>query len=46
MIGEGYMFAQIEREKGKLDIEFANASAAKYPPLASSRAQPFLNCVE
>src|SRR5207247_3038071 len=27
------LFAQIEREKGKLDIVFANAGAAKFAPL-------------
>ena len=27
------LFAQIKREKGKLDIVFANAGAAKYAPL-------------
>jgi len=27
------LFAQIEREKGKLDIVFANAGAAKYAPI-------------
>jgi NAD(P)-dependent dehydrogenase (short-subunit alcohol dehydrogenase family) len=27
------LFARIEREKGKLDIVFANAGAAKYAPL-------------
>src|ERR1700730_9326584 len=27
------LFAQIKREKGKLDIVFANAGAAKYSPL-------------
>jgi NAD(P)-dependent dehydrogenase (short-subunit alcohol dehydrogenase family) len=29
------LFAQIKREKGKLDIVFANAGAAKYAPLGS-----------
>src|SRR6267154_1023826 len=27
------LFAQVEREKGKLDIVFANAGVAKYAPL-------------
>jgi len=27
------LFAQIEREKGKLDIVFANAGAAQYAPI-------------
>ena len=27
------LFAQIEREKGKLDIEFANAGVVRYAPL-------------
>ncbi|HEY3011188.1 MAG TPA: hypothetical protein VGJ36_00480 [Gemmatimonadales bacterium] len=27
------LFAQIEREKGRLDIVFANAGVAKYAPL-------------
>ena len=29
------LFAQIERDKGRLDIVFANAGAAKYAPLGS-----------
>ena len=29
------LFAQIKREKGKLDIVFANAGTAKYAPLGS-----------
>src|ERR1700691_4775049 len=29
------LFAQIKREKGKLDIVFANAGVAKYAPLGS-----------
>ena len=29
------LFAQIKREKGKLDIVFANAGVAKYAPLDS-----------
>src|ERR1700756_4242399 len=29
------LFAQIKREKGKLDIVFANAGAAKFAPLGS-----------
>ena len=28
-----HLFAQIERDKGRLDIVFANAGAAKYAPL-------------
>src|SRR5512140_2982820 len=30
-----HLFAQIKREKGKLDIVFANAGVAKYAPLGS-----------
>ena len=30
------LFAQIKREKGKLDIVFANADAAQYAPSARS----------
>jgi len=30
------LFSQIKNEKGKLDIVFANAGAAKYAPLARS----------
>ena len=30
------LFAQIERDKGRLDIVFANAGAAKYAPLVVS----------
>src|ERR1700677_593210 len=30
-----HLFAQIKREKGKLDIVFANAGAAKYAPIGT-----------
>jgi len=31
------LFAQIKKEKGKIDIVFANAGVAKYAPLGKSR---------
>jgi NAD(P)-dependent dehydrogenase (short-subunit alcohol dehydrogenase family) len=35
------LFAQIQREKGKLDIVFANAGAAKYAPLGKITEELF-----
>jgi NAD(P)-dependent dehydrogenase (short-subunit alcohol dehydrogenase family) len=31
------LFAQIKREKGKLDVVFANAGVAKYAPFGNKR---------
>ena len=35
------LFAQIKRDKGRLDIVFANAGAARYAPLGSIRRRRF-----
>ena len=34
LVGLDRLFAQIKREKGKLDIVFANAGVAKYAPFS------------
>src|ERR1700724_3331882 len=35
------LFAQIKREKGKLDIVFANAGIAKYAPFGAITEEPY-----